>query len=207
MSILVIAALLAVSPMSANAVPATMHTAVTGTGNQAYSGVGLEFNVLGSNFTVYDLGVYDSASDGIVGANAVLTTVLFDATQTAIATATFTAADGAGLNSYLFKPLVGGPLVLAPGQYALVSYGFDQDNPLHNSNLGGAGPVLDPSFSFVRSVWGGGADLPGVYPTNAGAPDYFDAGNMTFTVPAPGAVLLGGLGMALVGYLRRRRAL
>jgi hypothetical protein len=193
---------------AAQATPVAMHIAVTGTGNQAYSGVGLEFNVAGSNFQVWDLGVYDSGSDGIVG-EATLTTILFDATHTAIATETFTAADGAGVGSYLFKPLAGGPLLLAPGQYALVSYGFDLDNPLHNSNLGGAGPLLDPASGviFVRSIWGGGADAPGVYPTNSGAPDYFDAPNMTTTIPAPGAILLGMIGTGVVGWLRKRRSL
>jgi hypothetical protein len=206
------AALLAAVPMSTSAAPVTMHSAVVTTGNQGYSSVGLEFDVLGSNFRVLELGVYDSGSDGIVGALAptTLTTVLFDATQTPVATMTFTAGDVGmwfdAASNYLFKPLAS-PLVLTPGRYTIVSYGFDASNLEHNSNISGSGPVFDDGdgISFVRSVWGGGADLPPVFPTSAGAPDYFDGPNMIFQVPVPGAILLGAIGMGLVGSLRRRR--
>ncbi len=174
---------------AAQASPITMHTANSPLGNQVWPGfVGLEFNVLGSDFTVTSLGVYDSGSDGIVdnpaAAPAKLTTILFDvATQTPIATAVFTSADGAGVNNYLFKDIT--PVVLAPGEYGIVSYGFDQLNPLHNTNINpaGVGPNRAPELAYVQSVWSAGTVLPAAF--SSGTPDYFDAPNMTFTIPAP----------------------
>jgi len=191
------------------ATPITMHTANSPVGNQAWSGlVGLEFDVIGSNFTVHSLGVYDSGADGIVnpaaGGSAKLTTILFDSTQTPIAMVEFTSADGAGAGGYLFQSI--SPLVLAPGRYGIVSFGFDTANPLHNTNFGGAGPDRAPELSYVRSIWSSGTD-PSTAVFSSGVTDYFDAPNMTFTIPAPGAVLLSAIGAGLVGWMRRRKAL
>jgi hypothetical protein len=209
------AALLAVAPISATAVPVTMHTAGTVFGNQVWNGVGLDFDVNpGPGIRVLELGVYDDGSDGISG-GVTLSTVLFDAvTHTPLVQMSFTAGD-AGMwaaHDYLFKPL-DDPILLGPGRYTLVAYGFDQNNQEHNSSIGGPGPIFQGggAISFYQSVWGTGADLSAVYPMNTfgpTCPDYFDGPNMVFErVPIPGAALLGAIGAGFVGYLRRRKTL
>jgi len=172
--------------------PFTMHTANTLTGNQGYSSVGLEFVVNPvTGIHVLDLGIYDSGQDGILGGGT-LSTVIFDAAQTSLVQMDFTAASpGTLTGAYLFKPLPA-PLYLAPGTYTIAGYGFNTLNNNHNSWLGGAGPTWDGGtvpggdlISFVKSVYGGGTDAPGVFPTSPGVPagyrgDYFDGPNMNF---------------------------
>lgn len=87
----VVTVLLAAGSVNADLV--AMHTARTTVGNQTWGGVGWTFDVTAPTVTVLELGIYDSEANGILGANALLTTVLFDAEQNVIASQTFTAAN------------------------------------------------------------------------------------------------------------------
>ena len=204
-------AFLAVAPVSQASI--TMHTATMNVGNQAYSSVGIVFDVNpGPGIEVLELGIYDSGSDGISGGTT-LSTIIFDAAANPLVQMDFTAGDPGTFDpasNYLFRALAT-PLVLLPGQYVIAGYGFDRANNLHNTNIDGTGDIFDDgggAISFVDSVWGGGADAPPTYPTNTynNGVDYFSGPNMRYEViPAPGALLLGSIGAGLVGWFRRRR--
>ena len=196
-----------------------MHTANTTTGNQAWSGVGLQFTVNGPWVQVLELGIYDSGSDGI---STTLSTYIFDTTTKEVVGSEIFSPGGSGTfdaaTHYWFKSLAT-PLLLAPGSYTIMGYGFDGSDLEHNSTLGGTGPTFDSAggvLSFVRDAWTDSSTAEaGTFPLEfgpygpaeqAGIPqDYFDGPNMRFAiVPVPAAVLIGILGLGTAGLKLRK---
>ena len=181
-----------------------------GAGNQAFSGVGLEFTV-NSPISVNALGIYDSGLDGITGP---LTADLMTTGGTLLASQTFTNASGTQVNGgYLFQSIT--PVTLSAGNYYLMGYGWTGTDLEHNSNVSGNPDTFNGGglVSFVEAVWGSGSDLSGTVPTNTygpTAPDFFSSANMAFTSAVPEAstcamLLLGFAGVGFMAYRRKAK--
>jgi hypothetical protein len=184
-----------------------LQTSNASVGNQAYSGVGLEFNV-NAPISVTALGIYDSGQNGIAGS---LTADILSLTGQVEATATF---NSSGLYSqagnYVFQNIA--PLILSPGSYYLMGYGWSSNDPEHNSNIDGPADTFNTmggAVSFVQAVWGGGSDSPGTLPNNTfgpTAPDFFSSANlMASAVPETSTWVMMLLGFVGVGVMAHRR--
>ena len=186
--------------------------ASTTTGNQVYSGVGVEFQV-NQAVRVLELGIFDSGQDGIQGQNTFLSTYLLDSIGTVLASQTFSmASQGVASGKYLFKDIA--DVLLSPGTYLLAAYGWSGADNFHNSNISGSPSIFDNgggALTYLRSRWGSGTYAAGTYPlSNFFGPatdrNFFSAGNaVVAVVPEPEIYAMIGLGLGLLGWIGRRK--
>ena len=155
-------------------------------GTQSYTGgLGMDFDVL-SPVVVTKLGVFDSGGNGL---SSTLTVQLFRRSPpvSVLAALTFTPAAPGTLEpgtSSRMKALTSA-LTLAPGQYCIVSYGHNANNP--NDNVSTRGSKLwtaddgNGLLAFVGGSRYGGS--PGSLPStvDGGPSDRYAAGTFEYT--------------------------
>jgi hypothetical protein len=189
----------------------TLQTSAAEAGNQAWSGVGLQFTV-NSPIAVTSIGLWDDGGNGFVASvTNPLSAFLMTTTGTVLASDVFYNASpgGAPVNGgYRFKDLLS-PVTLLPGNYYLMGYGWTANDLEHNSNVGGTPDTFISStlVSYVNSAWtASGSEPPGTLPVSFGATDFFSSANIEFSaVPVPAALPLFAGGLGLFGLLAARR--
>ncbi|WP_227873675.1 PEP-CTERM sorting domain-containing protein [Aphanothece sacrum] len=182
-------------------------------GNQDFGGIlGMDFDV-NNSIKVSELGAFDDLGNGIVGT---LTTELWsrsgDTGIAKLATLTFSNSDPGSLEGgSRFKTLLS-PLVLDPGSYTIVSYGYSGNDLNGNSydptpwttNDGGG------LISFVGSSRYGGTlgssigDTVDILPANRYATGTFKY--QAVPEPEPLAMLGAGTAIALGANFKRKLA-
>ena len=113
---------------------------------------------------------------------------------------------GGGLNAYLpaghtYSPTTVGNYYLAISDWNRDPY--SSSGAIFDSGLGTVGPTGSGGGNPIDSWIQSGSDATGTYSIELTGAEYLCDGQ----IPAPGAILLGSIGVSLVGWFRRRRAL
>ncbi len=156
-------------------------------GSQDWTGsLGLDF-VVHDTISVTQLGVFDSNSDGLMRDLTAQMWTRSGDSGSLLRQLSFTPADpGTLLGGDRFKPL-GTPLVLQPGDYTIVAYGYGTGEP--NGNAGGpsySNKHTDDGGGAIEFVGGGRAGTAGLFPIwpDFGPANRYSAGTFEFAVPA-----------------------
>ena len=121
-------------------------------GNQAYGGsLGMDFEVL-EEVRVTDLGVFDDGSNGL---SATITAQLWSRTGNSggsvLASLTFTSGNPGTLEGGSRFKALASPLVLVPGSYTMVAYGYGASEQNGNQGTGGIdGLDIDPGGGLLQ---------------------------------------------------------
>lgn len=195
-------------------------TATTTTGSQNFLGtVGMDFDVNpGYLISIDALGAFDADGDGFDSGEAFVG--IFDRTSGDELDGTIVLSDDPLVNGYRMWDRSGGGFgQLRAGAYVIAAIFFGSDEISNWGNNGGIAPTINDGGGAISFVGSGRFDRlsPGelVFPTTIdnNPANRYHAGTFEFTVlqapspvPAPATVALFGLGLAALGWTRRKKA-